>query len=579
MSIEVILPLRPPPKGEKYGSVTIEVIDWNISNYVHSHRMIPIGRNLWRAVVLVPVTSLLEKIDYSFKVDILSSAYFGLKQNYTTIESMGYKMEEDNTIRQFFYQRVLPLEVLSHLKDIIMRVSEEKTLADCTIQIEKFCKGCRFSLEFLKTVFTSLLCEIDKMSKKQMLLCAVVFGNLFQSYYTIADSILSSATARDLCNSLTHFNSTELSYSCTKYLFNVVDDLCRVALGRHYCFLSCISIIYPFFDEAYISTKVNELVRKKEPLLTESVEEITEKHLLTLFEKVCQRTEMEHARRLLEQLLLHIPLNQAMKVYIDLKKKDSDLFISADGKRVLCDSLLESVRIFLRSPKRNIKELKSFVQSLHDIPELAVAKAELEAGIARCIGTVMQNEKDALKELILREDLFVSEKSQLHLIQSFTTLKQPNLHFVLFDILMEAKFRETFSKADKVWFHDCFDNAVVHIKREQNEEKKLENVYKYLAKAHEVCAHLGSEELSSYLDKIGFEYLKLIDLRKLMRMTKVIEDLSDKDASIGELFKGHVQAILKDQYESNYNEMLISLCGTYGKLRINSRYDYLFKIS
>ena len=38
----------------------------------------------------------------------------------------------------------------------------------------------------------------------------------------------------------------------------------------------------------------------------------------------------------------------------------------------------------------------------------------------------------------------------------------------------------------------------------------------------------------------------------------MIEELTEKNASIGDLFKGHVQAILKDQYESNYHEMLMN---------------------
>ena len=573
MNIEVLLPLRLLPKNEKYKNVTIEVMDSNnITNQVHSQKMIAVDDNLWRAEVSFPISSSMENVKYRFKVDIYSSVLWGLKQNYTTIESVLYKMEEADTVRQFFdRQRVLTSEVVIHLKDIVTRHSKERLLADCTMQIEKFCKPCHFSIDCLKCIYTSLLREIDKRSKKQLLLCCVVFGNIFKSYYTVADKILSPETARELCSSFIYFKSIDLSSSCTKYLFDVADDLCRVALGRHYCLLTCISIVYPFFDETIVLNKVNEVVRRKESLVAESDREITEKHLVALFEKVCQRAEIEQARQLLEQLIFHIPLNHVLNIIIDLKKKDSDLFISGTVESVLHDSLLESVRLFLSSTKRDIKQLKYFVQYIDKIPELETSKAELEASISRNVGTTIQSETDSLKEMILREDLFVTEKSQLHLIKSFAALKLPNLHFVLFDILIEKKFSKVVSKVDPIWFHDCFDNAVLLIKRENNEDKKLECVYNYLAKAHEVCVHLGSKELISYLDKTGFEYLKVIDLRKLMRMTMVIEDLAEKDASIGDMFNRHVQAILRDQYDSNYHEMLMSLCGTYGKLRINSR--------
>ena len=572
MNIEVLLPLRLLPKNEKYKNVTIEVMDSNITNQVHSQKMIAVDDNLWRAEVSFPMSSSMENVKYRFKVDIYSSALWGWKQNYTTIESVLYKMEEADTVRQFFdRQRVLTSEVVIHLKDIVTRHSKERLLADCTMQIEKFCKRCHFSIDCLKCIFTSLLREIDKRSKEQLLLCCVVFGNIFKSYYTVADKILSPETAHELCSSFIYFKSIDLSSSCTKYLFDVADDLCRVALGRHYCLLTCISIVYPFFDETIVLNKVNEVVRRKESLVAESDREITEKHLIALFEKVCQRAEIEQARQLLEQLICHIPLNHVLNIIIDLKKKDSDLFISGTVESVLHDSLLELVRLFLSSTKRDIKQLKYFVQYIDKIPELETSKAELEASISRNVGTTIQSETDSLKEMILREDLFVTEKSQLHLIKSFAALKLPNLHFVLFDILIEKKFSKVVSKVDPIWFRDCFDNAVLLIKRENNEDKKLERVYNYLAKAHEVCVHLGSEELISYLNKTGCEYLKVIDLRKLMRMTKVIEDLAKKDASIGDMFNRHVQAILRDQYDSNYHEMLMSLCGTYGKLRIDSR--------
>ena len=559
-------------KNETYERVSIEVRDWNIKNEVHSQNMIAVDDNLWKAEVLLPLTSLVENVDYSFKVDKHSYTYWGFKKSSNTIESDVYQMQEEDTIRQFFdKQRPLRSEVVVHLKDIVTRHSKEKTLADCTMQIEKFCKRNHFSIEDHKYLYRNLLYAIDKESKTQLLLCAVVFGNLFKSDYTVADNFLSSEMAHKVCSSFTSFKSIELSSSCSNYLFDVADNFCRVALGRHYSFLSCISIVYPFFDETFISSKVNEVVRRKKCLVAESVQDVTEKHILTLFEKVCQRAEMEQARKLLEQLILHIPLSQALTIYIDLKKKDSDLFISADGENMLRDTLLEKARTFLRSTKRNMKELESFVLSIDRIPELAAAKAELETSISRNVGTAMQNEKDSLTELILREDLFVTEKSQLHLIKSFTSLKLPYLHFILFDILMEKKFSEALPKADTVWFHDCFYNAVLHIKREENEDKRLEYVYKYLAKAQGIFVHLGSEELISYLNKTGLEYLKAIDLRKLMKMTQVIEDLSEKDSSIGDMFNRHVQAILRDQYESNYHEMLLSLCGTYGKLRINSR--------
>ena len=120
----------------------------------------------------------------------------------------------------------------------------------------------KFRSEDIKLIYKTLIDEIDRKSNKQLLLCVVVFGNLFQSYYTIASNILKPEMSYTLLNSLAYFKSTDLSSSCSKYLYNVADDLCRVALGRYYCVLSYISTVYPFFEETFISNKLNEAVRR-----------------------------------------------------------------------------------------------------------------------------------------------------------------------------------------------------------------------------------------------------------------------------------------------------------------------------
>ena len=593
MKTEIVLALpKLLTKHEKYESVSIELTDFNISEKARSIDMIPFDYNLmWRAHVILPVTSSVDKVKYYFHVvtgsilPVTSSVdkvkyYFHvvtgskgfLKTTYTSVNSMTYEMQEIDTVRQFFDKNVVySQEILNHMKDIVIRHSGEKSLAECTIQVEKLC-SMRMPCDQSKYIFQLLMDHIDRNCDKQLILCLVAFGNLFQSYFNIAKAILKPETCLSLVNSLTFFKSTDLSASCMKYLFPVADDLCRVALGKRYCFLTCISIVYPFFGETFITNKMNDILRQKETLVPKSVDIDTEKYIFSLFEKICERVENELARLLLDKLILHIPLKQAVMIYTDLKKKDSDSFISG----VLHDSLLESIKSSLKSPKITLDEVKQCMEITEKIPEIATASKEhLENAIVSCISRTKQSQKEEVKEIILDKDLFVTERAQLQLIKSFASLRLPKLHFILFDILMDIKFKEASSKAETVWFHDCFDNAMVQLKREENEEKRLENVYKYLARAHEVCSNGFAKALVAYIDKIGIEYLKVIDLRKLMRMTKeVIEALSDKDNSIGELFKGHVRTILLDQYENNYHEVLMSLCGTLGQLRINSRYHF-----
>ena len=573
VKMEIVLALpKLLSKHDRYERVSLEVTDLNISEKVHSTEMIAFDHKLmWRADIFLPITSWMDRVKYRFHMVTSSKGWVG--RTYTDEFSMMFEMQETNTIRQFFDRNVVySLEVLNHLKDVVLRHSGEKSLADCMIQIEKLCNmKLHLSSEQAKWVFQTLIDHIDRKSDRQLMLCLVVFGNLFQSYFTIANSILKPETCLTLVNSLTYFKSTDASSSCIKYLFHVAEDLCRVALGKRYCFLSCISIVYPFFEETFVTNKMNEHLRRKETLVPASVDEETEKFIFSLVEKVCQRAENDLARLLLDQLILHIPLKQAAKIYIALKKIDSDLFISG----VLHDSLLESIRSFLRSPKLTIDEVIQCMEMTEKIPEMATASKEnLENAIVGCISTVKQNQKEVLEELILRNDLFTTEKAQLHLIKSLTSQRLPRLHFILFDLLIDIKFKEVSSKADASWFHDCFDNAILQLKRVKDDEERLEHVYKYLAKA-QVCVVGLSDELVAYINTIGIEYLKLIDLRKLMRMTKMIEDLAEKDASIGDLFKGHVRTILLDQYDNNYHEMLMNLCGTLGQLRINSRYDVL----
>ena len=571
MKTQVILPLRKLQPTEKYESVIVRVTDLNVSNEEHAIQMNATGHNVWRADVFNPVTSQVDKINYFFDVTVSSKGLFG--RNYNKMRSTMYKMKEASVIRQVFDETNIPNdEIISHLKDIIIE-SDALSLLDCTQQIEDFCKDINFKMDAAEQIYKSLLAEIDKSSQKQLLLCIIVFGNLFKSYHTIASRILKPELMWTLLNSLASYNSMDLTVSSSEYMFDVAKVFCRIVLGKQYCFLSAISILYPFFEEKYISNRLIEAVRRKETLVAEPGGEETENIIFTLFEKVFQRAESEQARRLLEQLILHIPLKEAMKIYKNLQTKDSALVISGGIQSVLHATLLESVRLFLRSQKRSIDELKQLMELTDMIQEISIAsRSELENAIVSCVISVMRSQTEALKEMILRKDLFVTVKSQLNLIKRLTSLRLPYLHFLLFDILVDAKFVEALSRAENVWFCECFDNAILNIKREGNEPKKqMEDVYTYLARAFEFCALRHSKELITYIDKIGIEYLKAIDLKKLMRMAKVIEELAETNTSIGDLFKEHVQSILKHQYESNYHEMLIDLCGTNGKLRINSR--------
>ena len=126
MKIEVILPLPKLQKNEKYECVSVEVTDLNISNQVQLTEMKAVDDNLWRADIFVPVSSLMDKVKYRFKVDICSYWLLGINRSYSTLESTLYKMQETDTIRQFFYTKsVYVSEFLSHLKDIVMRHSEK----------------------------------------------------------------------------------------------------------------------------------------------------------------------------------------------------------------------------------------------------------------------------------------------------------------------------------------------------------------------------------------------------------------------------------------------------------------------
>ena len=567
----IILALPEMKAGEKLESVTLKVRDFNISSgEAAEYSMGECGYNLMSAKVLIPVTSQLEKIQYDFTACITIKGYF--RKTSDTKKSTSRQMRDTTFIRDYWNPTVSVGAFANQCKHIVIDCSEQLTLTECAMQIEQVCHRLdSVSKEYALDVFNDLFRKVDTRRHSQLLLSMVLFGNLFQNYFFIAKTALEQSSSTTMLKCLKHFKSTALPNSCSSYMFKLANDLCRVSFGHNYCFFNFIDTVYPFFEEKLISGKLIDSIKKKYLIAPQESDKESISCTFRVFETLCVRLNCEDAKQLLEQLLRQLPLTMAIKVYIFLKNKTPSGIVQQTDWKLIHGTLIGSVKSQLMVGKKNTKELISVAQEIGGCQDLvAVTRTDFEKAVMHCIGTADKNELEMLKSLVFNENLFLSEDQQLNLIKHLTKLKDPGLHFLLFEVLSSKIFMGAYLKADSSLFFECFDNVLLWYKHGLNDERKLRDVYCYLSRIHNIPVMKQSNSLLRYLDKIVVDFLKVIDLRKLIKMTIYIEQLSEKDVLIASMFSAHVTTLLNERY-ADYSEILKSLCGNRTKLRINTR--------
>ena len=528
-------------------------------------------KRIWRCFVKIPYKKLEKRITFKIFAEVTSSSALSLHllKNHHTWPSNSYVLTEaavERVVWNTFAAQTV--EQAEHFKDIVVNWSPISSLEECCMQIESFSKSLKLERRDAVAIYKTLLESLDKDSANHWLLLLIIVANIFRSAQMAAD-IVKEKEINNIMKVLNRFRLEGLPSSSTKYLPTILRELCKKVKGDSYCFVMFLSATYPFLSGNLLSDMLLDTVKERGKIVPSKLDKV-ENEILAAICAICSSAESDENYVFLEKLFLQFPIVLMVKTYAHVRG------IQGSSLAVVSEKLLETVKgslmSYTKSSQRtisNLAEVWGIIETTSDLSE--IVKSDFESAVVSTICKTTGEDLETLRQVLLQTRLFNAVSQQTEVIQCLSNARQSELHVVLFAILMDPKYKEAADNFTQKWFSLCIENGVIELKRSGSTERKLRCVYTYFAIANEVPMIRNSSQLQDVLTTTAVEFLRQLDLKVLMRSTKIIEELSAKSQTVVELFRNHLKALLSDQHHNNYYEILIDLCGTHGEIRVNSR--------
>ena len=565
-----ILLIRPTlSSGQHITGITLEVGEKSYS--MKSKSKYGESIYLWSCTIKIPYKKLENHASFRFVAEITSSSRFHLFKRQLKWETSPYFLTKAS-VERVVWNTFTPKcqELGEHFKDIIVNCSTSLPLAECCRQVEDFSKKLKLDKRDAVEIYKLLLESLHKDCAKHWLLLLVFVSNIFRSAQIAAD-VVGETEINNILKILSSFRLVDLTSSSTSYLPTFLRELCRKALGDSFCFVMFVSATYPFLDEELLFEKLQDVVKERGKIVPNKVDNV-EYEILGVIGNICCSAKPDEAIKLVEKLLSQFPVDLAVKAYAYMKQRKGSCFAESATSEMMLEAVKGSVKSFAKSSQRTISELAEVWATIESVSELSeMVKSEFESAVVHVIGKTSVKDIEKAEKVLLQTRLFSTAAQQAELIECLSNVRRPELHYVLFAVLMDPKFKEAAEKFNQKWFSLCIENGVLELKRSGSTEQKLKCVYTYFSIANEVPIIGNSAPLQEVLTTTAVEFLRPFELKVLMKSAKSIEELSAKFQSVVELFRHHLKALLSDQHLNNYYEILVSLCSTYGEIRVNSR--------
>ena len=531
--------------------------------------------NMWVATFSFPLSTSTEDLECWFIADICTPGWTKWTTTYKNVKNGTlYKISDNIVQRVVWDDKSVPLKAfINHYKDIVVNSSERFSIQDCVMQVEHFSQSFKMNKRQAAFVLRYVLESRAEKNKRHQLLIFVLLGHLFRSIEEIDKTLLTESVAVDILAALRCFRFSDLTSSCSAFMFNLAGELCKVVQGHNHSFLTFVCATYPFFDEKQIFEELINMVRKNEVIVPKHISQKSESDIIQLFKVMIDKSSNPDTMTLMNTLLRHMPPNLSLKVYVALK--DKGVLCNSEQNavwKIFDDCINGSLTSYLKSTHTTCAKLRELWQTLKMCSELMQsALSEFEKTIIDKISKADQNDMNIIENILEQDKLYESLHQRIEVIKSLVKIKDSSLHVKVFEIAKTQKFAEATNATEPQYFRSCFENAFLYFKRGSGVEKRLADVYLYLCSALKLPIVIQLEDLKDYLDALTVDFLKHCDFKNLLRRAKYLEEITEKHPYIGECFRSHIRKLFQQQRVVNYYEVLMHLCGTAGRLWINSR--------
>ncbi|KAK3579948.1 hypothetical protein CHS0354_020845, partial [Potamilus streckersoni] len=542
---------------------------------------VPEHDGLWSAHVEVPKSNFKYNISYKYRIKVRKPVLYFFESS-TTKESalrpLRWTVQRDGLDTPSLDGYLL------HCLHIFT-ISKKTDVFECIKQLElerlSLPSDCTFEQKCgLVEIFKSV---VSVSSKSSTVLFTIMLMNISQSYIRqfLDRNIITKEMVRAILENFKNENPVNYSEFYRSSLRHLLVDFCRFLYGSDYCLLVFIYETYPFFDERFFTNQIIDLVSNKNSLCSADFTNfgLVREILTVAGHRISSETEPDVVA-FLERLLRHLPLSLSLQGYSYFC--GFSFLPSEESHKRMQEKLLSTVHSSsVASISKNVNlgkithlvELWELVKIEHSLANSLTDKLQkdLVTFLTNITVELPKVDSKSLHNLFMDSHLFHDQRSQQQLLKAVAQSKVKNLHGLFINVLCGSKFIDYLLQNLNLVL-EWLDTAIRHHLKDaiySSKEDEICPCYTYLHTALSLSVLQQNSQLCSKLEERVLNWLSKLDVKQVLRKLEDIENLND--STILDLYQRHVQQLLEEQYESSRPEdILLAVCGTRGKLRVNS---------
>ncbi|XP_053401074.1 uncharacterized protein LOC123550673 [Mercenaria mercenaria] len=526
------------------------------------------GIDMYEYSVDVPVDQF--NVSYQYVCHLKSDSYLNIKGNLMgtpPAKSRKYRLDGNAIQRDSWMEQGQKIQdpykfdeecLSAHLTDILFHCQTHFSITDACFQIEHLC-----SRKLPRTNAWRLLKEfaicLPSGTDKTRLLFAITIGNvLTHPQHILQEQIIDETTANSIMKDITKYRLGDLPKSCVNYMYSVCFSLCMLLFGSSMCLLEYLSTCYPFYDDKFLLTRLQNYVQSGGRIASEK--ESTFHCALELCRSLYKTSAEESSRNAkdaLDILLRHLPFNMTLFVISKMRLDRKDVSVKeTDLQNVLYSALHVRIEAEIRAVKkmRNIRRLSDLWKRITDTDKL---NENLKSKFEEALFSILESYPasagamaDIVVEFVLNFRFFQDEEDKRKLLRIIIE-SQNDIIRELFFILANCKEMESqfFSLENEQFQSFCLKYVTGNITYFTKRDEEFHYLLKRVSTLWEVPVVNQKVGFNDILVNILQREFERYHPKQLLQQLKTIDKISETNDCIATVFIGHIEKTLDEKVE------------------------------
>lgn len=534
--------------------------------------MVPQSTGIYKINIELPMNYDIHAL-YWYEITWSESAFF-VFSNTKTITTAQLKIGEKGVHRDTLYSGS---SIFHHLLDIVKCLPDRYSEFELCMQIENVC--LKESLIINMEELVKKLLQTDIMhSSKYIVRFAFVVGFLCRNSSSLLYKLIDVNTAHEILDALLQKKLEDYPASCSDYMPSLCDSLFHIGYRTDFCTLLFLSRASPFLSETLLVTAVQHNILLLEnfvnerPYCHELSEELCGKYLMNYLQ-----TESMCSKTILEYLYRHLPLEMALSCFGKLNvpyetkertEREEDIYIAITAS--IKSQILAFFNKTIKGQKIGILLKMATVIGKYGFNKDTNICNSIEQGVLSCFSfytfkeTVMKQE---FEDFLKLAGCFISLESQLLLLKNMSESKNSSVRRLFVVLNEDDFFPEAYNYVQTDAYTSLLQNEIKSTQTRNGDQ--ILSTFQTYCDILKLPAVSKRGEVQQALETLVYGLLCRYTLREVLLHIDKIEQLCEKEPTVLQLYKEHVQELIQKKGLSPIE--VLHICSTNRSLRVNSK--------